>query len=220
MAIELRSKTARAVILPEHGGRLHQLYINIDRREESIFWSPDDPAEYDAHPTRGGCFPMAPWPNRIAGGRFEWRNGECAVPLDGKPDANHGRVANVPWRVVARTGRVVELAAEFDKSWPWAGKAWQRIEITDRALRLKMEVRSEREEFPAGCGWHPWFRRDAFGADPTAVAVTLNASEVYEAEIRVGAELLLARIDPDVDIRQGAAVRMRLDPRQCLLLSA
>jgi hypothetical protein len=32
--------------------------------------------------------------------------------------------------------------------------------------------------------------------------------------------LLLARIDPDVDIRQGAAVRMRLDPRQCLLLSA
>jgi iron(III) transport system ATP-binding protein len=44
--------------------------------------------------------------------------------------------------------------------------------------------------------------------------------EMYEAEIRVGAELLLARIDPDVDIRQGAAVRMRLDPRQCLLLSA
>jgi iron(III) transport system ATP-binding protein len=43
--------------------------------------------------------------------------------------------------------------------------------------------------------------------------------EVYEAEIRVGAERLLARIDPDVEIRAGDNVRMRLDPQHCMLLS-
>lgn len=170
------------VILPEHGGRVHQLYLNLDGREEPILWSPEDPAAYGEHPTHGGCFPMAPWPNRIAGGRFTWRGEHFEVPLDGKPNAIHGRVTNVPWQVVARTGRVVELAAEFDEGWPWAGRAWQRIEITDRALRLKMEVRAERDEFPAGCGWHPWFRRDAFDCNPTAIAVTLDAAEVYVAE--------------------------------------
>jgi iron(III) transport system ATP-binding protein len=44
--------------------------------------------------------------------------------------------------------------------------------------------------------------------------------EVYEAEIDVAGERLLARIDPDVAVRHGDPVRMALDPHHCLLLSA
>ncbi|NYT38122.1 ABC transporter ATP-binding protein [Allopusillimonas soli] len=44
--------------------------------------------------------------------------------------------------------------------------------------------------------------------------------EVYEAEIRVNEERLLARIDPDVQVKEGDVIRMRLDPAHCLLLSA
>ncbi|HEX6957111.1 MAG TPA: ABC transporter ATP-binding protein [Ferrovibrio sp.] len=44
--------------------------------------------------------------------------------------------------------------------------------------------------------------------------------EVYEAEIAVAGERLLARIDPDVAVRQGDTVRMAIDPAHCLLLSA
>lgn len=44
--------------------------------------------------------------------------------------------------------------------------------------------------------------------------------EVYEAEITVGNERLLARIDPDVKVKEGDAVSVGLDPAHCLLVSA
>ena len=43
--------------------------------------------------------------------------------------------------------------------------------------------------------------------------------EAYEAEIRVGNELLLAKIEPDAQIEEGAAVTFALDPAHCLLLA-
>jgi iron(III) transport system ATP-binding protein len=43
--------------------------------------------------------------------------------------------------------------------------------------------------------------------------------EAYEAEIRAGNELLLAKIDPDANIDEGNAVSFSLDPAHCLLLS-
>jgi iron(III) transport system ATP-binding protein len=44
--------------------------------------------------------------------------------------------------------------------------------------------------------------------------------EVYEAEIRIGAERLLVRIDPDIEVRESDKVRMYLEPQHCMLLSA
>ncbi len=43
--------------------------------------------------------------------------------------------------------------------------------------------------------------------------------EAYEAEIRVGNELLLAKIEPDAKLAEGAAVTFSLDPAHCLLLA-
>jgi iron(III) transport system ATP-binding protein len=44
--------------------------------------------------------------------------------------------------------------------------------------------------------------------------------EAYECEIRAGAELVLARIDPDARLGIGDAVNFRLDPNHCLLVGA
>ncbi|MCC7325684.1 MAG: ABC transporter ATP-binding protein [Burkholderiales bacterium] len=44
--------------------------------------------------------------------------------------------------------------------------------------------------------------------------------EVYETELQVGGERLLARIDPDVTIAEGDRVDFALDPAHCLLVSA
>jgi len=43
--------------------------------------------------------------------------------------------------------------------------------------------------------------------------------EAYEAEIRVGEEQLLAKIDPDAKLREGEAVSFTLDPVHCLLVA-
>jgi galactose mutarotase-like enzyme len=203
MAIELRSKTARAVILPEYGGRLHQVFITHGGGEEPLLWGPADPAAYTAAPTRGGAFPMAPWPNRVAAGRFPWEAGEYELPLAAKPNAIHGTVSDVPWRVVARTARVCELAVDLGGRWPWPGTAWQRIEISDTSLRMKLEVRSSRDAFPAGAGWHPWFRRDAFGAGD--VRVTIPAAARYLAVDDLPTGEVVEPAD-EYDLRDGAAL--------------
>ena len=51
------------------------------------------------------------------------------------------------------------------------------------------------------------------------VETLIFVGEAYEAEIRVGNELLLAKIDPEVDLQEGSAVNFSLDPEHCLLLS-
>ncbi len=176
MTIELTAPRARALVEPTYGGRLHQLFVDVDGKEEALLLAPADLAAYESDPTFGGCFPMAPWPNRIAGGIFAWRGGSVSVE-NGREHALHGLVLDRPWDVVARVGRVVEMTCDFGDRWPWAGKAWQRIELGPNCLAFKMEVRSAREMFPAGCGWHPWFRRDV--ADSGSVAIETNAERRY-----------------------------------------
>jgi len=207
MAIELQSRTARAIILPEHGGRLHQLYVKRGETEEPILWAPEDPGEYAERPTRGGSFPMAPWPNRIRDSRFAWGGREWQTPSEGKPNAIHGRVLDKAWDVKARVGRVVELSCPFDDGWPWAGSAWQRFELSDNRLTMRLEVRSARERFPAGCGWHPWFRRDAFGAQ--SVRLRVEASEVYDLEAQLPTGTLRAPTG-ERDLSGGPEIGTRL----------
>ncbi len=124
---------------------------------------------------------MAPWPNRVAQSRFSFRGTDYTLPENDGPHALHGLAADRPWEVLANTGRACELAISFDERWPWQGRAWQRIELLQGALRLKLEVRSAQQPFPAGCGWHPSFRRSALGAND--VHVTVPAERVYQ---RVG----------------------------------
>ncbi len=186
MAIELAAGDARAVILPEWGGRLHQLFIPVDGRPEPLLLAPDDPASYAERPTRGGSFPMAPWPNRVADGRFRWDGRDFALPLDGKPHAIHGRVLSRAWDVTAEAPRTCELMARFDEGWPWRGHAWQRFELRPTSLRMELEVRSDGEPFPAGCGWHPWFRRDAGGATDARLIVPARQRYVLREQIPTG----------------------------------
>ena len=117
---------------------------------------------------------MAPWPNRIANGSFSWHGQRVSID-NGREHALHGLVADTPWQVVARAGRVVEMTCDFGTAWPWEGRAWQRIELGAGFLAMKMEVRSAREPFPAGCGWHPWFRRDVTGSSDVRVEAAQGA---------------------------------------------
>jgi len=177
VTIELRSPGARAFVEPGHGGRLHQLLIEVEGAEEPLLVSPPAVAGYAAQPLLGGCYPMAPWPNRIREGRFEWGGASFQVE-NGRDNGLHGLVLDQPWQVVARAGRVVEMTCDLGPLWPWEGRVWQRVELGTGYLAMKMEVRSARLPFPAGCGWHPWFRR-AVGASKE-VAVTMPAARRYE----------------------------------------
>lgn len=51
------------------------------------------------------------------------------------------------------------------------------------------------------------------------IETLIFVGEAYEVEIRVGGELLLAKIDSDADLEEGSAVNFSLEPAHCLLLS-
>lgn len=179
LTIELSAAGALAVIEPAYGGRLHQLSVTINGAETPLLRSPADPALYGPAPLEGGCYPMAPWPNRIRDGAFGWAGQEFRV-ANGREHALHGLVCDRPWEVVARVGRVVEMACDLGERWPWPARVWQRIELGPNFLTMKTEVRAAREAFPAGCGWHPWFRRAlAAGDDGEAVRISVPAGRRY-----------------------------------------
>jgi iron(III) transport system ATP-binding protein len=52
-----------------------------------------------------------------------------------------------------------------------------------------------------------------------SIETLVFVGEAYEAEIRVGDTLLLAKIDPDAQLSEGAAVSFTLDPAHCLLVA-
>jgi aldose 1-epimerase len=81
------------------------------------------------------------------------------------------------------------MACAFGYPWPWEGRAWERFELGPNFLAMKMEVGSAREAFPAGCGWHPWFRRGLGNTKDTKdakelgeVRVTFPARRRYELD--------------------------------------
>lgn len=122
---------------------------------------------------------MAPWPGRIDGGRFLWRGRIYSVPVNSGVHALHGRVVYLPWSVEAQSSNRCSLSCEFDSGWPFRGRVTQEIEVFDRHVRQRIEIEAGTgQRFPAGIGWHPWFRRDVrSGCKPR---VLVDADRIYE----------------------------------------
>jgi galactose mutarotase-like enzyme len=98
------------------------------------------------------------------------------------------------------------LRCDFDDGWPWRGWAEQRLELEDRELRMELSVHAESERFPAGAGWHPWFRRDVAGSETTRVRVDADERYVLVENLPTGE---VVRVAGDSDLRAGPELRDR-----------
>lgn len=196
--IELSRGRTRAVVLPEAGGRLHQLSIHDGARWLPLLRTPSSFAAHVANPVAGGSFVMAPWPGRIAGARFLWQGRLYDVPANDGAHALHGRTVYQPWTVEWRTAAACRLSCKFDAGWPFRGHAVQEIGVLDRGVSQRIEVHAARgERFPAGAGWHPWFRRSIGRGD---VRVQVDAAQTYATDeiIPTG---WLPLVQGDLDLR-------------------
>ena len=177
--ISLQRGRTRAIVAPEAGGRLYQIEINDGHAWLPLLHTTSAPEALLADPVRFGSYPMAPWPGRIDGGRFVWAGRQYSVPCNDSPHALHGRVAFQPWTVDRVSSDACALSIDIDAGWPFAGRVTQEIRVADHCIEQRIAVRARRgSRFPAGVGWHPWFRRDVrAGAD---VRVGVDADHVYE----------------------------------------
>lgn len=106
-------------------------------------------------------FPLVPWSNRIAHGRFGFEGRDVALPLNfgDHPHAIHGHGWQAPWGVAARDEASATLAFDYAAAeWPWSYRAEQHFTLADDGfdVRLTVENRSD-SRMPAGLGHHPYY---------------------------------------------------------------
>ena len=191
--IRLHAADALVAIDPERGGRLASL--EVGGRELLV-----GPSSDEDRSTQWGCFLMAPWPGRLAGGRMHWAGHDYQLARTSGDHAIHGVVHDRPWTVTHAATDVVELACPLDGGdWPFRGEVRQRIAIEPGFLSLHAEVMAG-DAMPAAVGWHPWFsRRDS---DPS---VRLAADHVLATRDQFPTGDLLPVAGP-TDLRDGPAL--------------
>lgn len=200
--IELQAGEARATIDTDRGGRLASLRIG-DR--ELLVGPPDD----DDRSIHWGCFLMAPWPGRLADGRLRFRGRTHRLRRTHGRHAIHGLVWAAPWSIEAAGTRAATLAVDLDRDgWPFGGAVRQTYALRADALAIEATITAGEQPLPAALGWHPWFRRDAVGGEPS---LRVDAAAVLERRAMLPTGPVLA-LDRRTDLRAGPRLgRRRLD---------
>lgn len=189
---------ALATVDPARGGRL--LSLRLAGRE--LLVGPRDATDASI---RWGCFLMAPWVGRLAGGRLHWEGRSFQLRRTHGRHAIHGLVASVPWTVERSGPASVELSVSLDRDgWPFGGSVRQRFRLEPGRLVLEAEIQAE-AAMPAALGWHPWLvPRDE-------AAVRVDGDSVLETTSMIPTGRLLAATGR-LDLRGGAVLgRRRLD---------
>ena len=153
--MELRAGDARAVILPEAGAA----FARLDHNGRALLV----PVPEGADPNSGfhGSFLMAPWTNRLDGGRIAAAGVTHHMPVN-RPDENtaiHGFLREMAWDVLEAGASHLVMGCAFDRA-PYTGTA--RIEVRLAAEHLVLSVSLANRgalPTPMGFGWHPYFTR-------------------------------------------------------------
>jgi aldose 1-epimerase len=122
------------------------------------------PTPLDAnHAIQTSSFPLVPYANRIAHGKFNFAGRNVHLSRNWDGDAHHplhGQGWINPWGVSALTSDSATLRFEHaNTEWPWAYAAEQEITLLDeRRVRIDLSVQNrDTRPMPAGLGFHPAF---------------------------------------------------------------
>lgn len=121
-------------------------------------------------------YPLVPFSNRIAYGRFSYGGREVSLPADPllPPHAIHGHGWRAAWEVSERSDESITLKyRHIADSWPWHYEAIQCFTLDAKGLRVEMTLTNLSEtSMPAGLGLHPHFPATS---DVRLKAVVTNA---------------------------------------------
>ncbi len=110
-------------------------------------------------------YPLVPFSNRIAYGRFKYDGREITLPPDPllPPHAIHGHGWRAAWELSERSESSMLLRYRHRADdWPWAYEATQRCVLDAEGLRIELTLQNLAEQpMPAGLGLHPHFPRTA-----------------------------------------------------------
>ena len=144
----------RVIVTPERGGSI----VTWHRGERPVLRDPQ--------PNGLGCFPMVPYCNRIARGRFVIAGESFDIGRNsaGHPHAIHGIGWQRAWHVETAMKDRATLSLDHDggSGWPFPFSARMTWQLNDQGLTITMEANNRHDsDAPMGLGIHPWFPREA-----------------------------------------------------------
>ncbi|MBC3246846.1 aldose 1-epimerase [Pseudomonas lurida] len=160
MLIELEDALTLLTLAPAVGGSI--VNWRVLASGQPLLRHSDEQAVNTGLPGKLGCYPLAPWSNRIAEGGFDNPGGWLALtpnsPLDPLPI--HGSAWQQAWQVVSQSKNEVVLEVLCDT--PFAYRAEQRFGLNNGELSITLRVTHLAEQ-PAwhGLGLHPYLPRTA-----------------------------------------------------------
>jgi aldose 1-epimerase len=118
------------------------------------------PGEW-SHAGRGQV--LAPWPNRLGDGRYEWRGVPVQAALDEPALGNaiHGLVRWLPWRLEASAQNVVALGCTIRPTpgYPWSVELRCEYRLRRDGLVVTTQATGAGDSAaPFGLGFHPYLR--------------------------------------------------------------
>jgi aldose 1-epimerase len=209
---------SQARILPERGFNCYGFQAAVGSQFVDVL---DAQPGFDvgtARPTRSGIPILFPFPNRIRGGKFQWKGREYQLP-DGDHQGNaiHGFCFDREWRVVLSDEHTVvgefQLsidAADRVKQWPTDFLVQVRYTLIGSALRADVRIANAGDDdLPWGLGFHPYFALP-LSANSRAedCLVTVPASETWELQENLPTGERLP-VDERIDLRTGQSLTGR-----------
>ena len=106
---------------------------------------------------------LAPWPNRIADGRYRYHGRDLEAPLTepARRNAIHGLARWSDWTLVDHTSSTVMLscAVRPQPGYEWALRLQVGYRLDDEGLTVELTaVNTGAERAPFGAGFHPYLR--------------------------------------------------------------
>lgn len=185
MVLELRAHNYRLRVDPQHGASLLSAQWQHPNGEWVSLLVPLNQPEAGF---KAGCFVMAPFANRIDGGKFVLDDQTVQLPIN-LPDegmAIHGFSRNLPWQVMSLTeDQVILTQVVGGEDHAYIYHLEQTISTLPEGFHLSLSIRNEGvKRLPFGFGFHPWFEktREATLEFSTEGAPQLDACGLPEGE--------------------------------------
>lgn len=162
--IEIQSADLILQLLPTLGASIANFSTKIEGNWVEIMRHTPDQIKSSSDTS---SFLMAPYPNRIRDGKFNFEGREYQLRFPEK-HAIHGDVRNRPWQIKNQDASSCTLrfsSSDFsDINFPFKFSAEQRFSLDSATLRIECSIKNEDKiKIPVGCGFHPYFQRNIMG---------------------------------------------------------
>ncbi|MBZ9645985.1 aldose 1-epimerase [Sphingobium sp. 3R8] len=155
----MRAGGLEAALSPAVGGSLLGLALDgVDLLRRA----PDGASD----PLAMASFPLVPYANRIANGRFAFDGRNYRLPLNfgDHPHSIHGFGWQTAWTASETLAAATRLTHDHGggDGWPWPYRAEQQVALTPSLLSMSLSITNVGDlPMPAGLGFHPYFLADA-----------------------------------------------------------